>query len=187
MSWWADGVYLYHHRIFKSLLWITLIVAFVIMVPTVFCAGLDNWAINYEAARHPPAAPIVINTDANGKVIITPAPTTAATNLETINIDIPALSMNNNYPTPFSRTDSDPVGAYFAIMNFGSGPFPGVYIVPNKWEQAGGRVVVPANGVLPTSGTYYTIYTHIGTSRQAIYDRQKNIIYSMILNPDILQ
>jgi hypothetical protein len=105
---------------------------------------------------------------------------------ETITIDQPVLNRNVEYPVHFKRSPlRDPVGAYYATLDFRTGTtFQAVYIVPDTWKRGGGRIVI--TNEMPVSAFYYTVITYKGTSQQVIYDRQKNIVYSMVENPDIL-
>jgi hypothetical protein len=99
-------------------------------------------------------------------------------------VDDPDLENNQVFPVQFTNNPAtDPAGAYFANLNDGNGPYPAVYVVSSVWQSAGGRIVV--TNTLPVSGFYYTVYTHQGTSSQVIYDKEHNIVYSMVADPQI--
>ncbi len=170
-----DALIIHHKSLMKSALWVCFILAFIIVIPAMACNGLYNWAIdyhrNYQAANNPPS------TEAIGSP--TTGPTATPGPLDSITVDTDALKRNNPYPVQFSRDPGkDPKGAYYNMaLNFGLGPFPGVYIVPDAWRKAGGRVVITPT--IPENYIYYNVFTNKGTSSSMKYDRQKNIVYTM--------
>jgi hypothetical protein len=173
MSWIVDLVVFQHKRIFKSMFWIG-IICFGIFAVWGYAV---SWSLN-ESAAPPINNNPVVSTPAG--VVVTPLP------MDIINVDNEVLKRNGVYPVPFQHDlMNDPVGAYFANLNFGLGPFPAVYILPDKWIRSGGRIVQVNS--MPVSGFYYSVFTSKGTSSQVIYDKQKNIVYSMVDTPEILR
>ncbi len=176
MSWLVDLIVFEHKAIIKSIFWAAVIIA----VPLLLWSVAITWSQNYEASRHPVAIVSVMPG------VVNPSATAVAPMVQALTIDNPALKRNHQFPTVFIRDiNKDPVGAFFADLNFGTGPFPGVYINTDIWEKAGGRIV--ATNKMPINSLYYTVFTYKGTSQQVIYDRQHNIVYSMEENPDIMK
>jgi len=172
MSWIVDLIIFEHKAIIKSIFWCAVFVA----VPLLLWSAAITWSANYEAAHHQLAIPIAPNG-------IVPSATAAAPVVQAITIDNPALKRNMQFPAVFTRDpDKDPVGAYYADLNFGTGPFPGVYLT-DVWQKAGGRIVVIKDW---PNIIYYSVFTYKGTSNQVIYDRQHNIVYSIVENPEIM-
>jgi hypothetical protein len=167
-------------NVLKSIIGVCIVVGLILVV------GINGWNafVSYDHSIQPHVVtPVPIQINQNGQPIVTIAPTSQPTDqTQIITVDCAALKPNYQYPAQFSRdVNTDPIGAYFADLNFGNGMFPGVYIVPSQWEKSGGRIVVVSQ--MPTTSIYYTVFTNTGSSSQVIYDREKNIIYSMVQNP----
>lgn len=180
----SQVVFMEWRAIIKSLLMICVVLG----VPMLVCGGGCGltWTLvqNYENNRHAgqPAAMVPIVTQAP---IMNASPSTIAYSPDTINIAVDALKPSKQYPVPFTRDPGkDPAGAYFNMgVDVGYGPFPAVYIVPDVWQQAGGRIIISKAPNI----VYYTVYTQKGTSSSLQYDRQHNIVYSVEENPEILE
>jgi hypothetical protein len=171
-----DFLVLEYRNIIKSLVWIFIPLALIMCL----WSGAVTLSMNYAESIDQQAPAPIINMNAT----LTPTPAAPAAPVDVITVDSDALKRNVQYPTQFTRTEKDPTGAYYNMsLNFGTGPFPGVYIVYDKWAKAGGRIVHV--NAMPTSAFYYTVFTNKGTSNQVIYDRQKNVVYSMVKDPEI--
>lgn len=181
----SQVVFMEWRAIVKSILMICCVLG----VPMLFCGSCVGvtWTVlgNFEAGRHADHPATVVIPVVTQAPIINGSPSAIAYSPDTINIAIDALKPSKQYPVPFTRNPGkDPAGAYFNMnVDVGFGPFPAVYITPDVWEQAGGRVVI---GKAPNI-VYYTVYTPKGTSSSLEYDRQHNIIYSVDENPGILE
>lgn len=188
MSGITDFIIIHYKSLSKEAFWIMIYAAILIMIPAFFCNGLYNWSIDYHhqyqiAHGQIPAPTIAAAAGATVQAGPTPTPTP----MEVLTVDVDALKRNVQYPATFSRDpDKDPAGAYYNMaLNVGLGPYPGVYIVPDVWKKAGGRVV--QTNAMPTSAFYYTVYTHGGSSSSVIYDRVHNIVYTIEKDPAIMQ
>jgi hypothetical protein len=177
-----DGAVEFIEACFKELVMIAGIVLIGVMI------GGYAWGqlVDYSQSHHQPTVnPVVFPSIAPGQPTATLI--TNANNKELITSDIPELSRNKQYPTTFSRTNSDPAGAYFTTLNFGgpAGDFPAVYLNVKNWKAGGGRIMKVDDW--PTLGLYYTVYTTKGSSQQLLYDKHLNIVYSMVDDPVLLR
>jgi hypothetical protein len=176
-----NAVIIHHKSILKSSFWALVYILVICLIPAMALNGLYNWAMdyhhNYELANSPPQT----SSPAGGGAAGTPTvlASSPASQLQEITVDADALKRNKQYPATFTRDPSkDPAGAYYNMaLDFGLGPFPGVYIVPSEWTKMGGRIVW--TNEIPTSPFYYTVFTRNGEISSGKYDRIHNIIYTL--------
>jgi hypothetical protein len=166
----------------KELLMIGAIILVAVMI------GGYAWGtlVDYSKANHQPTVnPLVFPSMTPGQPTATLI--TNSDNKETIVSDIPELARNKQYPTTFTRSNSDPEGAYFSTLNFGgpAGDFPAVYLNVKAWKMGGGRIIKITDW--PSVGLYYTVYTNKGSSAQLLYSKKMNVVYSMIDDPQLLR
>lgn len=169
--------------------WVDILVLLIIAAPFVIAFSFGWGAlVSYSKSMEPTPQPIPVVMAVNHNPVVVNQQPTVNPKQQQIISDISALGPNRQYPTTFTRIDGvDPIGAYFAILNFNApgGDFDGVYINVPIWKENGGRVVHVTDA--PTIGKYYTVFTAKGTSQQLYYYKNLNIIYSLDTDPDLLK